>query len=123
MDTEQDGDQFEGMTVDADGPINNTEYMREICVGQAVTTTTSNVPRTETDAATEGTGPKQHTKQHKDYKVIRGSSPAPTPDDELTLSLPTTSPKRNNKLKMHRDMSLPHERTRSKTPHLTPQRP
>jgi hypothetical protein len=76
MDPEQEGDQSEGMTVDTDGPFNSTDDTREICGGQAATTTTSNPQRTETNVATEGTEPKQHAKQHKDYKVRTGSSPS-----------------------------------------------
>ena len=55
--------------MDADGPFNSTEHTRERCGWQAATTNRSNVPRTETDTALDGTGPKQHAKQHKDYKV------------------------------------------------------
>ena len=97
MDSEQEVDQSEGMTVDAYGPLTNTENTREIRREQAATTTTSDAPRTETDVAMEGSGPTQHEKQHKDSKVRTGSSPSPTPDDEITPFLPTTSPKRNKK--------------------------
>jgi hypothetical protein len=117
MDAEQEGGISEGMTVDADGPFNSTEHTRERRGGQAATTTPSNVPRTETDIAMEGTGPKQH----KDYKVSIRSSPL-TPDEELPPFLPPTNPKRNKKLKPERDMSLPRERTRSKPRNITRQR-
>ena len=60
MDAEQEGDQPEGMTVDANGPFNSIEVTREISGGQAATTTTSNASRNETAAAMEETGPKQH---------------------------------------------------------------
>ena len=73
MDAEQESEQSEGMTVDADSPLDRTEDTREIW-GQAATTTASNVPRTVTDIAMEGSAPKQ-AKQNKDYKVRIGSSP------------------------------------------------
>ena len=76
MDPEQEGDRSEGNTVDADGPFYSTDDTREICGGQAATTTTSNAPHTETDVIMEGTEPKQHAKQHKDYKIRTGSSPS-----------------------------------------------
>ena len=122
MDAEQEYDELEGMTVVTDGPFNSTDDMREICGWQEAKTTISNAPRNETEDEMEGTGPKQHASQHRDYKVRRGSSPPPTPEDELTPFLPTTSPKRNKKLKMGRDTSLPRERTRSKTRNITPRR-
>jgi hypothetical protein len=77
MDPEQEGDQSEVMTVDADGPFNSTDDTSEICGGHAAATTTSNPQRTETDVAMEGTELKQHAKEHKNYKVRRGSSPLP----------------------------------------------
>ena len=118
MAVEQEVDQSEGMTVDEYGPFNNTEDTREIRGEQVTITTISSALSTETDGAME-----EHEKQHKVSKVRTGSPPSPTPDDETTPFLPTTNPKRNKKLRVERDTTLPRERTRSKARQIIPQRP
>ena len=122
IEAEQELDQSEGMAVDEYGPFDNREGTREIRGEQAVTTTTSNAPSIETDVAMEETRSIQQEKQHKDLKVRTGSSTSPTPDDETTPFPPTTSPKRNKKLRVEKDTTLFRERTRSKARQIKPQR-
>ena len=108
------------MAVDEYGPLNNTEGTREIRGEQAFTTTTSNALSTGTDITMEEARSTEE-KQHEDLTVRTGSSPSPTPDDETTPFLPTTSPKRSKKLRVERDTTLSRERTRSKARQIKPQ--
>jgi hypothetical protein len=87
LDAEQEGGKSEGLTVDAYGPFNSTEHTRERCEGQAAITTTSNVPRTETDIAME----RNRTQTtRKTTKGLQGKHRKFPPHPRRTTTVPPT---------------------------------
>lgn len=106
------------MIVDTDGPFNSTEDMRAVRETQEATNIPPYVPNSHTSVKKEQNANKTQTPGLQG----KGRGCVPTPGDELPPFHPTTSPKRNKKLKMEIDMTLPRERTRSTTRNITPQR-